>query len=254
MVKAKYLKKHYGHRVNGFWYPRVTSICGIISKPGLENWFASHGSVYAMKKRRKELTDWGNKIHETVESILLGRMPKIDSEICPSIDAFLEWMKNHQIDIKGIEQRVISKEHAYSGTLDVIAKIDNKFGVLDIKTSKNIWDNHFIQTAAYLEAYNENKKEKAETQWVLRIDQYQECKKCGAQKRKKGKKPSIKGGKKKCKHDWSDIKGVCEIKEAAKPSYFKKAFFNAKDLWEFSNREWLKQVRNYPKRLKYDKK
>ncbi len=253
-MQAKYLKKHYGHRVNGFWYPRVTSICNIVSKPGLENWFASQGSVYAMKKRRKELTEWGDLIHETVESILLGRMPKIDSKICPSIDAFLEWMKNHKIDVEGIEQRVISKKHYYSGTLDVLAKIDNKFGVLDIKTSKSIWDDHFMQTAAYFEAYNEKGKKKAETQWVLRIDQYQECKLCGARKRKKGKEAKIKGGKKKCEHEWTDIKGVCEIKEVKKPTYYKKAFLNAKKLWEFSNRKWLSKVRNYPNRSKYANK
>ncbi len=253
MVKAKYLKRHYGHQINGSWYPRVTSICNIISKPGLENWYASHGSVYAMKKRRKELTTWGNQIHETVETILLGRMPKIDPKIRPSIDAFLEWMKDHKIDVKGIEQRVISKKDYYSGTLDVVTKLDGKFGILDIKTSKKIWDDHFIQTSAYFKAYNERKKEKAKTQWVLRIDQYQKCKKCGAQKRERGSKPSLKGGKKRCEHEWSKIKGVCKIKEIERPKYFKKAFLNAKNLWEFSNRKWLAKVRNYPNRSKYEK-
>jgi len=249
-MNANYLKKYYGHRVNGYWYPRVTSICGIISKPGLENWFASHGSVYAMKKKRKELTDWGNLIHETVEKILLGKMPEIGPEISPSINAFLDWMKTHKIDIDGVEQRIISKEHTYSGTLDVVAKIDNKVGVLDIKTSKKIWDTHFIQTAAYFQAYNEASPDKVETHWVLRIDQCQKCSVCGAEKRKKGKEPEITGGKKRCEHEWSKIKGVCEMKEVENHKYFINAFMNAKHLWEFSNKDWLSQIKNYPNRSK----
>lgn len=251
-MQAKYLKRHYGYRINGFWYPRVTSICGIISKPGLENWFASHGSVYAMKKRRKELTDWGNLIHETIEEILLGRMPKIDDKIKPSIDAFLKWMKKHKIDVEAIEQRVISKKYYYAGTFDVLATIDNKPGILDIKTSKSFWDEQFIQTSAYFQAYNEKKKNKAETQWVLRVDQYQKCKLCGAKKRNRGKEADIKGGKKRCKHEWDQLRGVCQLKEIENPEYYKKAFLHAKKLWEFSNREWLTKVRNYPNKLNYE--
>ena len=236
--------------INGFWYPRVTSICGIISKPGLENWFASHGSVYAMKKKRKEVTDWGNVIHDTIEKILLGKMPEIDSQICPSINAFLDWMKKYKIDIDGVEQRIISKEHSYSGTLDVLAKINNKTGVLDIKTSKKIWDDHFMQTAAYFQAYNERATKKVDTHWILRVDQYQKCSLCEAEKRKKGKEPEISGGKKRCQHEWSKVKGVCELKEVEDHKYFANAFLNAKKLWEFSNRSWLSQVRNYPNRNK----
>ncbi len=252
-MQAKYLKRHYGYGINGFWYPRVTSICGIISKPGIENWIASHGSVYAMKKRRKELTDWGSAIHDTVEKILLGKMPKIDAKVCPSIDAFLEWMKEHKVDIEGVEQRVISKKHCYAGTLDVLAQIDNTYGVLDIKTSKNIWDEHFLQTSAYFQAHNENHKTKAKTQWILKIDQFQECAICKAKRRHKGKNPEIKGGKKKCNHEWGEVRGVCKMKEIKNYPYYKKAFLNAKKLWEFTNRDWLSQVRNYPNKHKYAK-
>ena len=248
MVNGIYLKKYYGHRVNGFWYPRVTSICGIISKPGLENWIASHGSVYAMKKRRKEITEWGNAVHEKVEKILLGKMPIIDDQIEPSINAFLRWLKKHKVDIDGVEQRVVSKKHSYSGTLDLVGKIDNDFGIIDIKTSKKIWDAHFLQTAAYFQAYNERSIKKAKTHWVLRIDQLQTCSLCGAEMRKKGKKPEISGGKKKCEHQWNDVNGICEIKKVKNHEYFSDAFMTAKKLWEFSNREWLVKVKNYPRR------
>ena len=248
---TKYLKWNYGHHIGGLWYPRVTSICRIISKPGLEKWLANQGSFYAMKKKRKKFTDWGNLIHETTEKILIGRMPKIDPSIRPSIDAFLNWMKNHKIDASGVEKKIVSREHVYSGILDVLGEIDGKFGIIDLKTSPVIWDDYFIQTAAYFQAYNEKAIKKAETYWILRIDQYEECSLCKAKKREKGGESEIKGGKKKCKHKWSEPKGVCELKEVKNHKLYIDAFLTAKKLWEITNRDWLLEIKNYPNRFKY---
>jgi len=251
MIPVKYLKRNSGYEINGLWYPRVTSICKIIAKPGIEKWLANQGSFYAMQKKRKKITGWGTLVHEVVEKILLGRMPQIDSDICPSIDAFLEWMKKHRIDVFGVEKRVTSKKHSYSGTLDVLGEIDGKVGILDLKTSSSIWDDHFIQTAAYFEAYNEKFSKKAETSWILRIDQYQECSICGAKKREKSGEPVIKEGKKRCNHKWKKVKGVCELREASNIKRDLDTFLTAKKLWELSNRSWLSRVRNYPNKLKY---
>ena len=250
---VKYLKRNYGHEINGLWYPRVTSICKIIAKPGLERWFANQGSFAAMQRKRKKLTDWGTLVHNTIEKIFLGRMPKIDSAICPSIDAFLNWLRNHTIDIYSVEKKLLSKKHFYSGTLDILGKIDGKFGILDLKTSSAIWDDSFIQIAAYLQAHNETASKKAKTSWVLRVDQCQKCDLCGAEKREKGGESEIKKGKKRCNHKWGEMKGVCEFEEVSNQQIYIDTFLTAKNLWEFSNRNWLSQIENYPNRFKYEK-
>lgn len=247
-MTVNYFKSKHGYEVNGFWYPRVTSVCGIIAKPGLEIWLANQKSFRAMMVKRKKVTDWGILVHKMIENILLGRLPKIDPAISPSINAFLKWFKSHKVDVFGIEKRVLSNKHFYCGTLDVVAEIDGKLGILDLKTSRNIYEDYFIQTAAYFNAYNEKADKKAKTCWILRIDQYQECKLCGAQKREKSGEAEIKKNKKNCNHKWGKVKGVFELKEINNPKTYVETFLTAKKLWEFSNRSWLSQIENYPRR------
>lgn len=243
-----YFKYSHGYEIGGAWYPRVTSICDIIAKPGLERWLANQGSFDLLQKKMKKIVGWGNNVHETIEKILLGKLPKVNPLIEPSIEAFLKWFKNHRVDVLGIEKRVVSKDHFYSGTLDVLAEIDGKLGILDLKTSKRIWDNYFVQTAAYLNAYNEEGGGKAETCWILRVDQYQRCKLCGAVKREKGGEPEIKNSSKNCRHKWGEVKGICRLKEINNSKMYVETFLNAKRLWEFSNRRSLANIENYPGR------
>ena len=243
-----YFKQNNGYEINGIWYPRVTSICKIIAKPGLERWLANQKNFFAMQQKRKKIVGWGRTVHETVEKVFLGKIPRVSSQIQPSLDAFLEWLQKHRIDVFGIEKRVLSNHHLYSGTLDILTKIDGKLGILDLKTSKEIWDDYFIQTAAYFQAFNEDSTNKAKTYWILRIDQFQKCELCGARKREKGGEPEIKKNNKNCRHKWGKTKGVCEIKEVNNHQMYLETFLSAKRLWEFSNRQFLSQIENYPRR------
>lgn len=245
-----YFKLRNGYEINGLWYPRVTSICNIIAKPGLERWLADQESFAVMQVRRKKVTDWGSLVHEIVEKILLGKKPNINPVIQPSIDAFLDWLNNNKIKVLGVEKKVLSKDHSYAGTLDILAEIDGRLGVLDLKTSKEIWNDYFIQTSAYVQAYNEKSAEKAETHWVLRIDQYQECVLCDAKKRDKSGEPVIKGRNKNCIHKWSPVKGAWQFKEVKDHQVNINTFLAAKKLWELSNRSSLSRIENYPKRFK----
>jgi hypothetical protein len=219
-MSANYFKKKNGYEIEGFWYPRVTSICKIIAKPGLERWLANQPSFASMQRKRKRLTDWGKDVHDIIETILMGR-------------------------------RVISKDHSYSGTLDVLAEIDGKMGILDLKTSRDIWDDYFIQAAAYFNAYNESARKKARTYWIMRVDQFQPCKLCGAERRVKSGEVKIKKNKRGCRHKWEKPQGVCELYETGKKELYVEAFLTAKKLWDFSNRQSLSQIDNYPERDRF---
>ncbi len=250
-MSANYFKKRNGYEVEGLWYPRVTSICKVIAKPGLERWLANQESFASMQRKRKRLTEWGKDVHDIIETILMGRIPKTSADVKPSVDAFLNWFRAHRIRLHGIEKRVFSKDHSYSGTLDVLAEVDGKMGILDLKTSRQIWDDYFIQTAAYFNAYNESAKKKAKTYWILKIDQFQSCKLCGAEKRVKSGEMKISKNKKSCRHKWEKPQGVCELYETGKRELYVEAFLTAKKLWEFSNRHWLSQISNYPQKDKF---
>lgn len=243
------LKLKHGYEIDGIWYPRVTSICRIIAKPGLERWLANQGSFAAMQEKRKKVTGWGRLIHDIAQKILLDKMPKIDPVIRPSIEGFFDWLNTHKVKTFEVEKRVLNKKHLYAGTLDVLAEIDGRFGVLDIKTSREIWDDHFIQTAAYFQAYNEQVSKKAKTHWILKIDQYQGCSWCGAEKREKGGEAEIKRARKNCNHQWMEYRGTFELKEVSNHRIYFNGFLNAKKLWEFSNRHRLLKIKNYSNRF-----
>jgi hypothetical protein len=244
-MDINFFKNLNGYEIEGLWYPRVTAIVKVIAKPGLERWLAKQGSVAAMEEKRKKITGFGHLVHDTIEKILMGEAPQVDSLILPSVEAVSRWLAAHRVRVLDVERRVVSRQHFYAGNIDVLAEIDGRFGIVDIKTGAQFWDDYFIQTSAYFQAHNEGDIKKAETHWILRVDQYQECKECGAVKRQKGGEYEIKGGYLSCPHQWSELKGVCELQEVDDHPTYIEIFLTAKKLWEMINREQLAQIENY---------
>jgi len=95
-------------------------------------------------------------------------------------------------------------------------------------------------------AYNKSaaKKRQAQKRWILRIDQFDECDHCKAQKRIKNGR--ITAGDKMCPHHFSDTKVKLQFKELKNFERDIEGFLSAKKLWEWSNRELLSKVENYP--------
>lgn len=246
-MDIQWFKSINGYEIGGLWYPRVTAIVKIIGKPGLENWLAKQGSVEAMREKKRRITGFGNLVHDTLGKILMGEDPAIDASIAPSVNAFRDWLKSHKVKAMDVERTTVSGKYGYAGNIDVLTEIDGRFGILDIKTTDRVWDDHFIQTSAYFQAHNEGDLKKAETHWVLRVDQYEECNNCGAKRREKGGEWEVKGEKRNgfCPHEWLAVRGVCELKEADEPELYFEIFLTAKKLWEMVNRELLAGVENY---------
>ena len=242
-------KELCGYEIDGFWYPRVTKIVEIKAKPALYHFYANMANFAAGEKVKKQSAEEGTMIHEAVEAILTGGKPEIDPSITPSIIAFAEFIekKNIQVDRDFVEHRLVNFEHRYAGTLDAIAMIDGKLGILDIKTSQEIYRDYNLQTSAYIAAMRDIVK-KIETRWILRIDQAKACLTCGASLRTKGGKEKIRTAKYRgasCpegQHEWSETRGIIELKEFP---YWKEdfdAFLGAKKLWEWENDGWLRKV------------
>ena len=138
----------------------------------------------------------------------------------------------------------MSKNHSYAGTLDVLAEFNGKLGILDLKTSKGIWGEYSLQVAAYAQAFNEIALPKAETRWILRIDQYQKCEFCQAKKRTKDTTGKAKGGKKNCIHKLGQVQGEWEFKELDNQDRDIEAFLAAKKVWEWQNHKILAYINN----------
>jgi len=235
-----------GYEINGLWYPRVTKIVEIKAKPALYRFYAEMKSYDQGRAVTRQSASEGTLIHNTFEKILLGEKPSIDPTIAPAIRGAVDFLEKNRIEVdpEFIERRVVNPEHRYAGTIDTLALIGGRFGILDIKTSKAIYRDYNLQTAAYIEALK-NQIPNLQTRWIMRIDQLCLCRLCDATLRSKGGRDKISNGR--CpldKHQWSELQGVVELEEFPYWQDDFQGFLGAKKLWEWENNYWLREI-NY---------
>ncbi|MBI2024545.1 MAG: hypothetical protein HYT03_00420 [Candidatus Harrisonbacteria bacterium] len=238
-----------GYEIDGTWYPRVTKIIEIKSKPALLYYYAQAASYAEATKQTKQSAAEGTLVHETIEKIMVGENPPIDATIAPAVNACVDFLQknNIQVDAANVERRIMNPEHKYAGTIDALALIGGKFGVLDIKTSQSIYRDYNLQTSAYMDALiRDPLLAGLSTRWILRIDQIKNCLRCAATLRPKGGREKIRAPKSgSCPeggHTWSELRGVIELKESPYWQEDFKAFLAAKRLWEWENEYWLKRI------------
>ncbi|HEY4496654.1 MAG TPA: hypothetical protein VI432_00710 [Candidatus Paceibacterota bacterium] len=239
-------KEKHGYIVEGRWYPRVTSILDIKAKPALYRFYGGLESFARGEMIKQKSADEGTLLHQAAERVLTGQYDGgVDPRIEPSVITLIDFIKNTniQVDADWVEKRVINFRDRYAGTIDALAVIDGKFGVLDIKTSQSIYRDYNLQTAAYFSPLSET-FDGLQTRWILRVDQNQKCLRCGAKRRIKGGHEKIRknGFNGDCLHDWSEMRGEIELKEF--PHWYEdfEAFLAAKRLWEWENENSLKKI------------
>lgn len=105
---------------------------------------------YQWTKVRDLRAEVGTGIHETVESIHTGRdyYPFLDDEQLRIMDQFDEFNFVHDVKPVLSEFTVWDEDEQYAGTADGLWLIDGVLWLIDIKTSKNTWPEHFAQLAA----------------------------------------------------------------------------------------------------------
>lgn len=234
-------RERAGYEIDGIWYPRVTSIVSIKAKPALYRYYAGMPSFKAADTAKERSAAEGTLVHETIEAIVRGNTPDINPLVQPSVEAFLEFRRHHDIEPLKIEERIVSRLHRYAGTIDLLARVDGVIGVLDIKTGKSIYRDYGIQTAAYINAIREDTGSPVpETSWILRLDQARVCEMCGATLRTKGGNFRVKGnGVKGCLHKWGSMQGIFDFQEVSDYEHNLRAFLAAKQLWEWEHADLL---------------
>ena len=244
---AESFKEASGYTIDGVWYPRVTKILSIKAKPALYRFYGEAVNFKGAQEITNQSAKEGTLVHEAVEAILLGQKPEIDPSIAPAVAGFVKFLGERNIETspEWVERRIMHPDHRYAGTIDSLALIDGKFGVLDIKTSQAIYRDYNLQTASYIEALK-NQFQNLQTRWILRIDQTQTCLTCGAIRRVKGGREKIRMNGMRPSHDhehyWSEIHGDVELQEFPYWQHDFEAFLGAKKLWEWENEFWLKRI------------
>lgn len=111
----------------------------------------------AYTRRSDEGKNFGSYTHEAIEDLLRSQDTYAPEECLPAIVAFIAWWNAQEdVEIIKIEEPVYSVKGNYSGTYDLLLKLDGKVVLCDIKTTKSgIYPENYIQLGAYSSAVSE---------------------------------------------------------------------------------------------------
>lgn len=144
---------------DGTRVPGATTITGLLAKPFLITWANRLGlEGIDSTKYRDEAADIGTLAHAMIQSHLQGETFNTDAYSPLQVDlasnailSYFEWEKQHKIEPVFCETPLVSDSRLYGGTVDCYCKLDGEHTLLDFKTGKAIYDEYFVQLAAYKE-------------------------------------------------------------------------------------------------------
>ncbi|MBE3126178.1 MAG: hypothetical protein IMZ57_11050 [Acidobacteria bacterium] len=151
---------------NGTRVPGVTTILGVLSKPALVPWANRMGlQGIDTTKYVDALAAVGTAAHaaciadlrgEDVDAVFkpLGADTRTLAENCYL--SFCSWLKNHIVEPIALELPLVSEKYGYGGTLDILARVDGRIEIVDLKTGKAIYPDYFRQVAGYWNLVIEN--------------------------------------------------------------------------------------------------
>ena len=160
------------------------------------------GAKTAHKDKLEDAGEVGHVAHAWIERYIKSLLREIEDSEQECLDskptepralnccnAALDWMKAHNVRWLGTERKIYSRKYKYAGTLDGLCIVDScnnprcckrtfkdRLTVSDWKTSNYLYPEYLLQTAAYLQAYNEEngyatnyKAEMVTDRWVNRL-------------------------------------------------------------------------------------
>lgn len=137
--------------------PGTTTITGLLNKPYLVKWANNLGlegidsSTYT-----DEAAKTGTLAHAMVQAHLqneqldMNQFSKVQIDLAENaLISFFEWKSRHEIEPIKCEVPFVSETLKYGGTIDCYCMLDGKPTLLDFKTGKAIYEEYFVQLAAY---------------------------------------------------------------------------------------------------------
>jgi hypothetical protein len=152
------------HTKDGILVPGVTTVLGVLAKPALVPWANKLGlQGIEVGKYVDSLADVGTLCHNIVECYLTKK--EVDySDYTPNqrtlaegaAKKFFDWEKKNKFVFIKSELQLVSEKYFFGGTCDIYCELDGKKTLIDIKTSKACYSEHFTQVAAYKILLEEN--------------------------------------------------------------------------------------------------
>lgn len=195
MTKIEFDRKKHRYYIDGEFYPSVTQILSLIDKSQpLMQWAVnvaldyikqnkeelhskSSGQIlYAAKKRHKELKkeagDLGSQIHKLIERYLKNWSYEefLTERISKQFESFKNWVQENNFSLVNSEKFLFNKKYQVAGTTDIVAYLGNKLYLIDLKTSKGIYEEMILQLAIYRYMWENLYKTKIDGMGILRLD------------------------------------------------------------------------------------
>jgi Holliday junction resolvase-like predicted endonuclease len=85
-------------------------------------------------------------------------------------EKFVKVWREQGLEFVASELQLISEEHQYGGTLDIVAKKNGQLVLVDVKSSPQIRGSMYRQLAGYENLWNENNSAKIEQRVIFRLD------------------------------------------------------------------------------------
>ena len=135
------------------WKPSVTTIIGetLNKGKGFEQWLGNHPSYKIACEERDKAADRGTLVHDLAEKYMHGEsVESEDEEICKHLMSFEKFWKENEVQMIDTELFMWHKDVPWAGTCDIIAKMNGKYAIIDIKTGGH-YKSHEIQLNMYAE-------------------------------------------------------------------------------------------------------
>jgi len=173
-IGAKYKKAGNSVTTEKFlgYFPSSTTILEAYPLSSfLVDWKVRQGATES-DRILKEAGMRGTNVHSGIEHLLGGEQLLKEGHTLDEwnrLNSFVAWYKEYKPKILETEFKVFSEKYGYSGTFDVLCKIDGKIMLGDWKTSSNIYNHFWCQLASYAQALEEMTDIKIEDTFICQF-------------------------------------------------------------------------------------
>lgn len=160
-IDAAAAKKARTHTIyktgDGTRVPGVTTVLGVLAKPGLVPWANKLGLAgIDVATYVDDLAVAGTCAHYLIQCHLTQATPDLAEYSKDQIDRaenaflkFLEWEARQRVETRFSEIALVSEVHRFGGSVDWYGRVDGVPTLIDFKTSKALYLEHYVQTCAY---------------------------------------------------------------------------------------------------------
>lgn len=164
VAESKTKVHHRYYKEDGTRVPSSTTALSILAKPALIDWawkMGMEGEDY--RKYRDDKGEIGSLAHYFILCDVKGIKPNTDNYSKNQIDqaencllSYYEWKKGLQIQNILAEVPLVSEKYSFGGTPDDFSVVNGIETLLDYKTGKGIYEEHYYQTSSYVKLLEEH--------------------------------------------------------------------------------------------------